>query len=194
MGQILFKGKPLEIIESYSDYSFKVMFKNKVFFAVKFDDQEEFFDFTYKARRLANSGMSAPKIIKTDNKSMVVLLTYIDGVKPIELLLNNEMNEDVYRLLYQNNFMARINKMQPSYDLDKWIYNKNENKLYYVGYDYSEKIDKEYLMKTGIRLWNYTEEFKRYCLENGYQYDEKLFKSEFETNKGILLIACKYYK
>lgn len=194
MSIVTFRKKPFELVEQYNEYSSHVSFKGKDYFLVTFPTPEEFMNFSYTVRKIYNSGVVSPKFVKEDKNTLQVLLTYVRGVKPIDILLHEPLEEKVFELLYRNNFMARINRLQLDFDPSKWIYSKEEGKLYYVGYDFSEAKDKEYAINVGVRYWYYTREFREYCDNRGLKYDETLFKSEFETNKAILLVACKYFK
>lgn len=194
MEEIIFNKKPLPIKETYSDYTYRASFKNKDVFVVRFDDAEDMDDFLYRAKKIFNTGVSCPKVVKIDKKNLIVLLTYIDGIKPIDILRERPLDEKIYELIYKQNFMARINKISVDLDPSKWIYVESEEKLYYVGYTFSNPKEKEYVLREGIRYWNFTREFAQYCEERNLSYNRDLFKSEFETNKQILLIACKYYK
>jgi len=195
MEKIIVKRKEFEIVSQISEHSYKVSYKGKYYWLRRFTDNPEAYDeFVYGATRLFNAGVPSPKIFRLDNKSLDVVMTYLGEETVFDMLCKGPLEECVYEALYKSNYMAKVNKMLLRFQPDKWMY--VDGRCYYIAYVYDElnEKNKNYLVDKGIRYWYYTKEFKELVKEKGRSVDESYFKSDFNTNKEILLTACKYFK
>ena len=50
------------------------------------------------------------------------------------------------------------------------------------------------LVEKYIRLWFNTKETASFMKENGLSFDSGRIKNEYEVNKQIVLMTCKYYR
>ena len=75
---------------------------------------------------------------------------------------------------------------------DNFVY--TNGKLYYLPFKYKRFVSKDNFVQKDLRLWFFTKEFVKYCHDKGIDVDQSLVKSDYETNKNMLLMVAKYYR
>lgn len=159
------------------------------FFTSDDSRQETFF---YNMNLIENSGIDHPKIIYMNKKKGLFLCEYIKGEILTNFLAKSEFLEDFYQQLFKNSYMAKINKLSLNFEPDNWIV--ANNKLYYIS-DFVETYKKEndFAVKD-LKLYFQTKAAKEYLTHRNIDTSSFTVKNEYETNKEMVLITCKYYK
>ena len=185
--------KKYVVVEMFDDNSFIATCKNEKFLLRTFNyTPEDGQELEYSLTRIKSSGISAPKLIKFDRKNGFALLEYIEGENMAEYISKNELNDDIYKQLFDNAYMAKIVKATLKYEPDRWLL--SNGKLYYVYPHILEYNEEKDLVKKYIRLWFNTKELEKYLLEKGYSFDKARIKDEYSTNKEILLKTVSFYR
>lgn len=191
--EIEVKRKVFAVIEQIGEHSYKVERKGQFFFLKKFeDDIAKFEAFQEAEHRLRVSGVTNPKCYLYDKKTHIAVLEFVEGQTCFEKLLSGSLEEPVIELLFKTFWYARNDRMMLDYRPENFVYTKE--KLYYLPFIVEKYKDNESFVQHDIRLWFFTKEFIKYCHEKGVVVDEKLLKSDYETNKNIALMTIKYYR
>ena len=191
--EIEVKRKVFTVVEQIGEHSYKVERKGQYFFLKKFeDDNKKFEDFQDAEHRLRVSGVTNPKCYLNDKKTKIAVLEYVEGKTCLDLLLEGELPEEVINLLFKTLWYARSDRMYLAFYPDNFKY--VNGKLYYMPFTYQRYENNEAFTQRDIRLWFFTKEFIKYCHDLGIAADEKLLKSDYETNKNIALMTVKYYR
>ena len=190
---IRIKHRDFTLIENVSENSFIMEYKNKKYFVRKFvPKSEEGEELTFAMERLSVSGVRIPKLRWIDKKAGYVVSDYIEGVTVMEYLSKNEMTEDLYDQLFKNAYRAKIRGMTLNYEIDKWMISNGE--LVYVHPIFIIYKKEKDLVDRYLRLWFDTKELAEFMDKNGVFYDKTRIKTEYLTNKHIVLMTCKYYR
>lgn len=188
MENLIIKRKEFEILEIITSITFKCNYKKHLFFVKKYEPDSIKLDMLKKIHK---SSVTLPKTKYIDKKTGYVAREFLDGVLMSDYILDHDFDENIYKEIFRNNYMARVVGLNLDYSLDKWML--VSGKLFYVG-DYCEKYDpKNDFSKTKIREWFLTRELAQYYKNNGILFDKKRIKEEHAVNKEMVLTICKYY-
>ena len=193
MENIEIKKKTYQIIERINSYLLKVKDEDKEYLCYDFNDNKEgFFDFKFAYKRLKGCGLTLPIVYALDKKNYRALVELIEGATIFEELCNHDLDEKVIEEVFNANYKARMNRLRLDFDPHKFIY-KNE-KLYYLPFTFTSYIRDEDFTQKELRLWFYTNEFKKLLIDSGLPIDQSRLKNEYERNKEIVLLVVKYFK
>lgn len=188
---IILKKKPVEIIETLGGKSFKVNFKNKIYFMKKFEDKNQFENFINRLKYLRNSGILVPKLILKDKKQFIVLTEFIDGINPFDALIEGPLDEVYYKNIFHIAFRSKFEGLNLNFKPDNFLL--NNDKLIYISTEFKKYKEEENFINTDMKLWFYTKEFGAYLNSKDLDVDSSRIKPEYESNKEIVLITIKYY-
>ena len=146
----------------------------------------------YALMRIKNAGIRAPKLFWIDKKAGYIVREYLTGESVMELISRENIPEEIYKQLFINEYLAKVNKMTLNYEPDKWII--KDNTLYYMLPQFIEYNEEKDLVKKYLRLWFPTKELAQYLANNNLSFDRTRLKEELATNKELVLLVCKYYR
>jgi len=191
--EIEVKRKVYSVIEKIGDRTFKVERKGKYFFLKKFDDDKAGFqDFVDAEHRLRMSGVCNPKCFLYDKNSRWVILEYVEGDNCLDLLRKGPLPEEILDLLFKTFWYARTDRMELDMRPENFVF--ANGKLYYMPFKCQTFTTKDKFVQKDLRLWFFTKEFIKYCHDKGIEVDQSQLKSDYETNKNMLLMVAKYYR
>lgn len=193
MDSIRIKHKDFEIEEIIKDDVFKCSFKNKLYFIKKYDlsDSDERICFAM-VQRLAHSNVRQPKLKLVDKKSGYIVKEFVDGTLVSDYILEHEFNDNIYKQIFLNSYMARLVGMSLDYSLDKWMLVNDS--LYYVD-DYCVKYNPNNdFTKTTLSQWFFSKDLLKFYEKNGILFDKSRIKDELVVNKEMVLTTCKFYQ
>ena len=193
MDVIKIKLRKFNIIETQSEDFMILERKNKRYILNKFNPStEEGKSIAYSYVKLRYSGVKFPRIYLLDEKRGYAVYEEVKGEKVSSILGKEDLPEDIYKQLFDNAYLAKINKITLRYEPDCWFI--KDGVLYYdypVVIKYSEEKD---LVKRYLRLWFNTKELQQYLAKLDIFYDKNRLKDEYSVNKEMVLMTCKYYK
>lgn len=193
MESIKIKHRLFEIVEQRSETSFIATFKNKKYFINKYEPHTEAGDeLSYSVSRIKSSGIKAPKLFIRDRKNGYVVREFIEGQSVMSLIAEKDLDEEIYRQLFVNAYMAKLNRMTLNYEIDKWILKDGE--LYYVYPHFIIYDEEKDLLKRYLRLWFNTKELIQFLDKHDLSFDKTRLKDEYTTNKEIVLMTIKHYR
>ena len=67
------------------------------------------------------------------------------------------------------------------------------DELFYTDLFCEKYIESNDFTKNQIRLWFLSNELRDYYEKNGILFDKNRLKQEYEVNKEMVLMTCKYY-
>lgn len=193
MNSLIIKRKEFEIEEIISSNSYKCSFKGKPYFVKQYNleksaDRSKF----YSRIQISKSAVNSPKLRFIDKKAGLLASDFIDGILISEYILDHDFNENIYRQVFLNSYMAKVIKMKLDFSLEHWLLS-NEN-LFYTG-DYVEPYTVENdFTKTQIKLWFNSKELAEYYKKRGVLFDKTRIKDDYLINKETILMICKYYQ
>lgn len=193
MESILVKHHQYEVMEILSSDSYKCLLKNKYFFVKVFDlekseNKSKFLSYL----KLHQSNISLPKLYAFDKKRGVVVLQFLDGQLVSDFILDHDFNENLYRQIFRNSYMARIVKLNLDYSLDKWMLCGDS--IFYVGFSSEPYVQENDFTKIKIREWFLSKELSQFYKNNGILFDKSRILDDFKVNKEMVLMTCKYYQ
>ena len=193
MDSIKIKHRIFEKVKDLSDESFLATYKGQEFEVFKFDYKTVEGDaLMYALMRIKNAGIRAPKLFWIDKKAGYIVREYLTGESVMELISRENIPEEIYKQLFINEYLAKVNKMTLNYEPDKWII--KDNTLYYMLPQFIEYNEEKDLVKKYLRLWFPTKELAQYLANNNLSFDRTRLKEELATNKELVLLVCKYYR
>ena len=200
MEQIEINRKVFDVIEQLGSYSYKGTRKGKEYFIKCFPEnrKKEFDEYVDCGSKLKNNGISAAKIYTYDKRKYMVAVDYVDGVNPLKILEERDLNEDEYNLLFNALWRARTGHIALDFKCDN--FRIADGKLFYLPFlynkhDIKDSFDiKEDFLHNGIKYWIYSKELMIYLASKNMKVDESRLKNEFETNRAIALIVCKFFR
>ena len=193
MDSVTIKRKEFEIIATLGERSYKVKRKDKTFFYKDFtNDKEGFERFISDAHRFSNTAIDTPKIYLYDKKTYKVIMQYIEGTFMLDMLIEGNLDEKFYEMIFDVDWYGRNEKMQLDMRPDQFKY--DGKKMYYLPFRYRPFDGKETFSTHYIKYWFYTDELVKYLKDFGLPYDEKRVGNAFQKNKEMALMAVKYYK
>lgn len=191
MENILVKRKEFNILEKLTDKTFKVERKGKIYFAKVFETREAFEDFIYAKKHIYLSGVTTAKLILKDKKTLTVLTEFIEGKSALQALIDNDINDTYYELIFINSYRAKLERISLDFSPEHWIL--SNDKLYYME-TIMMPFEKELsFTEKYIRLWFNTKELKEHLTNLNIDNSSIQIKSEYETNKEIVLKTCRFY-
>lgn len=193
MEKIQVGHKEFNLVQIISDKCSIVERNGKRFFLRKLDSLLEDGDMQiYCAKRLSTSGVNFPKIYKIDKKRELMLSEYIEGENLAQFLSSSDMPEKAFENLFINAYMAKRNHMTLDYLPENFII--QNDKLFYIALFYKKYDKSEDLTEKYIRLYFNTTDLMNYLKTRGIIYDKSRIKDQYQTNKDIVLMTCKYYR
>ena len=191
--EIEIKRKVYTVVEQIGERTFKVERKGEYFFLKKFDnDKAGFDDFVDCEHRLRVSGVTNPKCYLYDKNLRWAVIEYVEGDNCLDLLKEGSLSEQILELMFKTFWYARNDGMELDMKPDNFVY--TNGKLYYLPFKYKRFVSKDNFVQKDLRLWFFTKEFVKYCHDKGIDVDQSLVKSDYETNKNMLLMVAKYYR
>lgn len=187
------KFRKFEVIEHQSDDVLIARHGKKTYQITKFDSKsDEGKELAYQINRVSTCGVKVPKLYILDKRNGYIVKEYVIGETIMEMIAKNNLDEKVFEQLFQNAYLAKINRITLNYEPDKWLY--SDGVLYYT-YPYFIIYNEEKdLVKRYLRLWFPTKELQTFLKNNGLEIDKNRMKEEYAVNKEIVLMICKYYK
>ena len=193
MSEIKIKHRIFEKVRDLSDESFLATYKGQEYEVFKFDYKTEVGDaLMYSLMRIKNAGIKAPKLFWIDKKAGYAVREYLQGESVMELISRENIPEDLYRQLFLNEYLAKVNRMTLNYEPDKWII--KDGTLYYMLPQFIIYNEEKDLVKKYLRLWFPTKELAQYLANHNLSFDKTRLKEELATNKEMVLMVCKFYK
>ena len=191
--EIEIKRKVYQVVEQIGERTFKVERKGEYFFLKKFDDDKAGFqDFVDCEHRLRVSGVTNPKCFLYDKNLRWAVIEYVEGDNCLDLLKEGSLSEQILELMFKTFWYARNDGMELDMKPDNFVY--TNGKLYYLPFKYKRFVSKDNFVQKDLRLWFFTKEFVKYCHDKGIDVDQSLVKSDYETNKNMLLMVAKHYR
>ena len=187
------KRKEFEVIEQLGDRSYKVERKGKVYFLKDFGDDVKGFQKIIKNQEiLRNCGFTMPKVYMWDKNANIFVVDYIDGENVFDILVEQDLNEDIYPKLFE---MEKKEKKSRTYiDFDPINFRFSDGKLYYLPFEMVEYDSKRDFLVKDLPYWFFTKDFVKLAHSRQIDVDEKRLLNDFEMNKKMTLIAIKYYR
>ena len=193
MSEIKIKHRIFEKVKDLTDDSFLATYKGQEYEVFNFDYKTEAGDaLMYSLMRIKNAGIKAPKLFWIDKKAGYAVREYLQGESVMELISRENIPEDLYRQLFLNEYLAKVNKMTLNYEPDKWII--KDGTLYYMLPQFIIYNEEKDLVKKYLRLWFPTKELAQYLANHNLSFDRTRLKEELATNKEMVLMVCKFYK
>ena len=185
--------KKYEVVEKLDDNTFLAVCKNKKFLVRTFEYvPEDGQELEYSLTRIKSSAIKAPKLELFDRKNKYAIIEYIEGESMAKYLSKHELNDDIYKQLFDTAYFAKMARITLNYEPDRWLL--SEGKLYYVYPHILEYNEQKDLVKHYIRLWFNTKELSQFLNEKGLDFDKTRIKDEYTTNKEILLKTVSFYR
>jgi len=187
------KNREFNLIETIDDDCFVCERKNSKYFVRKFDySTDEGQMLSFQIKKLSNTGIKMPKLYFIDKKNGYIVSEYIEGTKLINIISEKDVGENIIEQLFKNEYLAKINKMTLNYEPDKWIL--RDNTIYYtypifIKFDENKDLPIKYLP-----LYFNTRACYEFLKNKGVFYDKNRIKTDFDTNKEMVLTTCKYYR
>ncbi len=187
------KHRNFEIVEILSNDTFKCIYRNKIYLIKKYDlSNSESSEELSMAEKLSHSNVRIPRIKYIDKKQGYVVKEFVEGSLLSDYILEHDFDENIYKQVFRNSFMARVVGLNLDYSLAKWMLVGEE--LYYIG-DYCEKYNPNYDFTKGpIRMWFLSKELANFYEKLGILFDKNRIKDEKTVNKEMVLMTCKYYQ
>ena len=193
MDKIVVKRREFEIVEILSNNSFKCIYKNKFYLIKKFTPKtQEAGEYTFALEKLEHSGIATPKLKFIDKKTGYSVREFIEGINVLDYVIDHDFPEWIYSQLFINAYMAKVAGLTINYSLDKWMI--KDEKLIYIGEEANKFNEAQDLIKKYLRIWFNTDELNQYLHQRGIMFDKKRLKNQYEVNKEIVLMTCKYYR
>ena len=192
MDKIVVKRKEFEIIEIISNNVFRCSFKNKEYIITKLNINDAFYkENLLQINRLCHSAVAQPKLFVIDKKQGYVARELLTGTSLFDYILDHDFDENIYKQVFYNSYLARMAGLNLDFDLKSWIL--IGDKLIYSSL-FVEKYnhDKDFT-KVKIRNWFLGSELCKYYENNGVLFDKLRLKDDYTVNKEMVLMTCKYY-
>lgn len=193
MNQIKIKHRLFENVVEMEENVFSATYKGKKYTLLKFEpyttDGDEI---CFSCKRIFSAGIKAPKLKWIDKKLGYIVREYVEGESVMDLIMKDNLSEEIYKQLFLNAYLAKMNGMTLNYEPDKWLFANGV--LYYVYPHFIIYNEAKDLVKSYLRLWFITKELLQFASKLGLEFDKTRMKDEYTTNKEIVLMTCKYYK
>ena len=193
MNSITIKRREFEIVEIIKNNSFKCTYKDKEYFVKKYDlEKSEAKSRFNNALKLHRSSVNTAKLILADKKQGILAFEWLDGTLVSTYILDHDFDENIYRQIFLNSYMARAMKLNLDYSLNQWM--MVGSKLYYIS-DFCEEYRAENdFTKKQLRLWFLSKDLSKFYENTGVLFDKNRIKDDFTVNKEMVLMTCKFYQ
>ena len=184
--------KKFEIVEELKENTYKAKIKDKFYYIRCFPGSfTDFYRYHEDKKKFNNCGVRHPKIVAVDKKNYIVVTEFINGETILDMLIKDELPDIIYEKIFLMTYLARIDYriINP----DPSLYRFDGKELYYMSEEYIPYSDEEKFVNKGIRLWFYTDEFETLLKEKGRELNKSRRKADYEINKKIVLLTCKFY-
>jgi tRNA A-37 threonylcarbamoyl transferase component Bud32 len=151
METILIKKKEFKVLETLSDNSYKVERKDKIYFAKIFTNRDEYEDYVYAKKHIYLCGVSTPKLLLKDKKTFSVLCEYIEGKSALDAIIEGDLKDIYYQLIFLNSFYAKNERINLDYSPKHWVL--QNDKLYYLETIMMPFKNEESFTERYIKLW-----------------------------------------
>lgn len=186
------KRKEFEVLEQLGERTYKVTRKGKLFFLKKYSNKEEFNDFVEKQHRLKITAIDIPKVYLFDKHQLISVVDFIEGPTMLDELLKGDIqNEEIYRLLFADEWYGRREKLRIDFRPENFKF--DGKKLIYLPFKYANFESGYNFGMKDLRLWFATKQFEEYVRLKGLDFDSKRIGNEYAVNKQIALLTVKYY-
>ena len=187
------KRKIFEVVEKLGERSYLVKRKDKIYFLKDFENDKKGFEQYVETETILNgTGIAHPKIYAYDKNIRVVASEYIEGTTVCEDLIQGDLDEKYFELVFKANWFVKKNKLGINYDPRLW--KLNNGKLFYLGAICGKFDENTSFEKVSMRLWFYSKDFARFLVQNGLPVDKNRVPSnEAFVNKKMALVVVKYY-
>lgn len=193
METLLIKKKEYEIVKEYDEHSLKVSLDGKFYYAMLLGYKTlAYSNFMYAYKRLYNANVSMPKRLVVDKKKGIVLLEFIGGPTVFDDLCEKDLDDAYYEQVFSMNWLAKRCGLQ--LDFDPHNFKLYENRLYYLSYTfdvYRRDLD---FSSNQAKYWFYTKEFRQVLIDNHVDLDKSRIKTDFESNREMVLKIVQFYK
>ena len=193
MDSFKIKHKEFEILEIIKDDAFKCSYKNKVYFIKKYDLENSDSRLRFNmAQRIGQTNVCQPKLKLVDKKSGYIVKEFIEGTLISDYILDHDFDDNIYKKIFLNAYMARVVGLTLDFSLDKWMLVGQD--LYYVD-DFCDKYNPNNdFTKAKLSQWFFTKDLLKFYENNGILFDKTRIKEEYAVNKEMVLTTCKYYQ
>lgn len=186
------KRKEFEVLEQLGERTYKVTRKGKLFFLKKYSNKEDFNDFVEKQHRLKITAIDIPKVYLFDKHQLISVVDFIEGPTMLDELLKGDIqNEEIYRLLFADEWYGRREKLRIDFRPENFKF--DGKKLIYLPFKYTNFESGYNFGMKDLRLWFATKQFEEYVRLKGLDFDSKRIGNEYAVNKQIALLTVKYY-
>ena len=186
------KRKEFVVLEHLGENSFKVERKGNIYFLKKYKNRDCFDEFVNAYRRLKITALDIPKLYLFDKNQLISVVDFIEGPTIYEELLQHDLeNEDIYKILMQQEWCMRKERIR--IDFHPEFFKFNGKKLFYLPYKMGKFETGYNFVMNDLRLWFPTKQFLSYALSKGDNFDDKRIGNEYAVNKQMALMAVKYY-
>ena len=187
------KRKIFEVVEKLGQRSYKVSRKGKIYFLKDFENDKKGFDqYVETETKLNGTGIAHPKIYAYDKNIRVVASEFIDGSTVCEDLIQEDLSEQYFELVFKANWFVKKEKISIDYNPRLW--KLSNGKLFYLGPICGKFEENSSFEKEMIRLWFYSKDFAKYLVQNGLPVDRnRVPDNEAFVNKKMALMVVKYY-
>lgn len=193
MQQIEIKRKFFDVIEKLGERSMKVQRKNDIYFLKDYGDDREGFDtFVDRLQKFKVCGVKTPEVYLYDKNQRIVVMDFIEGESMDEYLSKQDLNDDLYKLLFDTYWLAKQDKIYLEFKPENFKF--SSGKLFYLPFRYKKFVDNQSFLNKDLKFWFATEELENYILSRGLEFDHSRIKSEYEINKFMALMSIKYYR
>ena len=173
--------------ESDNHVSYKVSFKNRFYFAKKYNNFVDFVKEQQAYKDFKNYGIKNPKLLKVDKKNNILLYEFVDGVKALDAIAKNTIDDSWFEKLFTIYRFARFSKIDIDYRPEQFVMVKDE--LIYLQHDFMEQNSKYNLENYGLDFWLYGDVCIKHLKEFGYEIDKSRVLEQAEVNKKIVLLS-----
>ena len=192
MNVIRIKRKDYEIVEIISNNIFKCYYNNKEYIITKLDITDPHYqDRLFLLNKLLSSGVPQPKLKYFDKKQGYLVREYMEATSLFDYILDHDFDEVIYKKIFYNAYAAKVAGLKINFDLKSWVF--IDDSIYYVSLDAEKYSPENDFTKKDIWKWFMGKELADYYEKNGVLIDKTRIKSDFEVNKEMVLMTCKYY-
>ena len=193
MNTLKIKHREFEVIEEKGNNVLIANFKNKQYEIIGYDSKSrEGQLLIYSLERIHSSPISSPKLCWIDKKAGYIVREHFATENIMDILAKQDLSESIYDQLFKNAYFARSASMTIDYSPNVW--GLKDGTLYYLGYSFTPFSKENDLVDKYLRLWFNTRELAQFLKNKGVFYDKSREKNEYEVNKEIVLMTCKYYR
>ena len=193
MSTIVVKHKEFEVLELISNNISKCSSKNKTFILTKLDVNDvNYRENLFMISKLSHTAVKQPKLFLIDKKQGYVVREYIEGISVFDYILDHDFDENIYKKVFYNSYLARIAGLNLNFDLKSWLIAGDE--LYYTDFFCEKYLPNNDFTKKQIRIWFLSQELCQYYKQNDVIFDKSRIKNEYSVNKEMVLMTCKYYQ